>query len=58
MTDSLPANHENKGVIPAQAGIQNNIREMDSCFRKNDKKMALFIFYVIPMFQIQIPKQK
>lgn len=32
-----PRTHENKGVIPAQAGIQDNIKEMDSCFRTNDK---------------------
>jgi len=36
MTGSSPANHENKGVIPAQAGIQKNIKGMDSCFRRND----------------------
>ena len=38
MTGSSPTKDENKGVIPAQAGIQNNIEEMDSCFRRNDKK--------------------
>jgi hypothetical protein len=36
MTVSLPTNHENKAVIPAQAGIQYNIEEIDSCFRRND----------------------
>jgi len=36
MTGSSPANHENKSVIPAQAGIQNNIKGIDSCFRRND----------------------
>jgi hypothetical protein len=38
MANRPPTNNENKGVIPAQAGIQNNILEMDSCFRRNDKK--------------------
>jgi hypothetical protein len=38
MLDSSSTNHENKGVIPAQAGIQNNIEEVDSCFRRNNKK--------------------
>jgi hypothetical protein len=37
MTGSTPANNKNKAVIPAQAGIQYNIEEIDSCFRRNDK---------------------
>jgi hypothetical protein len=32
MLDSSSTNHENKGVIPAQAGIQNNMEEVDSCW--------------------------
>ena len=52
MTGSVPANDENKGVIPAQAGIQNkrlNARipsfegmTMDGIILDH------FIFYVIP----------
>ena len=37
MANWLPTNHENKSVIPAQAGIQNNSKVVDSCFRRNDK---------------------
>jgi hypothetical protein len=37
-----PTNNENKGVIPAQAGIQNNTEELDSCFRRNDTNGIIY----------------
>jgi len=55
MTGSSPANHENKSVIPAQAGIQNNIKGMDSCFRRNDNNDPS---YFLGNSKIQTPKFK
>ena len=42
MANWPPTSNENKGVIPAQAGIQNNIEELDSCFRRNDKNGTFY----------------
>jgi hypothetical protein len=50
MANWPPTNIENKGVIPAQAGIQDNIKEVDSCFRRNDKN-GTFYFLRNPKFQ-------
>jgi hypothetical protein len=33
-----------EGVIPAEAGIQNRFEWIDSCFRRNDKKVMILIF--------------
>jgi len=37
MTTASPTNDENKNVIPAQAGIQEKPKTLDSCFYRNDK---------------------
>jgi len=42
MANWPPANNKNKGVIPAQAGIQNNIEELDSRLRRNDKNGTFY----------------
>ena len=42
MANWPPTNNENKGVIPAQPGIQNNIKDLDSCFRRNDKNGTFY----------------
>jgi len=55
MANWPPANNENKGVIPAQAGFQNNIEELDSCFRRNDKNGT---FYFLRNPKSQYPNSK
>ena len=35
-----------KGVIPAKAGIQDNSKHIDSCFRRNDKEWQIFIHLI------------
>ncbi len=55
MANWPPTNIENKGVIPAQAGIQDNIEEVDSCFRRNDKN-GTFSFLRSPKLQFLMLK--
>jgi len=57
MTGSTPANNENKAVIPAQAGIQYNIEEIDSCFRRNDKIWHFLFSTSFQFFNNQIIKR-
>ena len=55
MANWPPTNIENKGVIPVQAGIQDNIEEVDSCFRRNDKN-GTFSFLRSPKLQFLMLK--